>query len=367
MELISIKPCNNTFFGDGNQFNFGSNNFIRSKNTPFPSVFFGAIFTAILSENDTFRGRFFKENKYDHEKILKINQVYLYNEYSKQLYIPAPKDLFLDSNDEIQFGKFEKVDKKLNSLSFERILKSPINSDFKKVTNKYINLKNIYDAYLKKQRLRIDLKDEHEIFVKNNKVGIGINKDTKMVEEGNLYKIEQTEFVDDYWSYIVEYEIDKDYTEKEYKGIEIKCLENGYLKLGGESKVCKFEKIKNRKIEEFNEHRKDILKTNILKIVFTSDTFFENNIEEVLKGDIKIIGVANDKPLYIGGYDMKKSEENKTGQVRRMYKGYSAGTIVLIEIVNLEKVKDKILNFRENNIGLSRSKGFGKCIIIEEK
>ena len=71
MELINIKPCNNTFFGDGHQFNFGISNFIRSKNTPFPSVFFGAIFTAILSKNDDFRYEFINRNKYDHEDVYK--------------------------------------------------------------------------------------------------------------------------------------------------------------------------------------------------------------------------------------------------------------------------------------------------------
>ncbi|WP_053240645.1 hypothetical protein [Clostridium sp. DMHC 10] len=79
------------------------NNFIRSKNTPYPSVFFGAIFTSILSQNDEFRSEFFKKGKYDHEELLELHQVYLYNNTTEMAYISAPKDLFINSQGKKKF------------------------------------------------------------------------------------------------------------------------------------------------------------------------------------------------------------------------------------------------------------------------
>ncbi len=254
-KLINIKPCDSTFFGDGYQFNFDISNIIKSKNTPYPSVFFGAIFTAILTNNDEFRRGFFQKSEYDHENILEIGQVYLFNEKTNRVYIKAPMDLFINSKGKIVLGKFQKHDIEFNSLNHDYILESPKDRDFKRIENMYINTRNIYDGYLKRQEIRLDLKDENKIFIKNYKVGIGIDKNSKNVEDGKLYKIQQTEFANDEkneWSYIVEYKINRKYLQEKYKRIELKDLDLGYLKLGGENKACKFKAINNKDIEKFN-------------------------------------------------------------------------------------------------------------------
>lgn len=80
MKLLKIKPCDNTFFGTGQPFNFDNNSFIESMVFPYPSVFFGAIFTAMLTENNDFRKIFFKNKRNDHEKILNIGKIYIYDE-----------------------------------------------------------------------------------------------------------------------------------------------------------------------------------------------------------------------------------------------------------------------------------------------
>lgn len=362
MELIKIKPCNNTFFRDGSQFEKGFSNYIKSKNTPYPSVFFGAIFTALLAENDDFREKFFSENRDDHEKVLNIGQVYLYNEETREVYIPAPKDLFINSNGQVKFGEFKEFANDLHSLSFERVLESPEDSDYKRVKNKYINIKNIFGAYSKKQEIRIDLKDEEDIFVKNIKLGIGLSYDKKTVEEGRLYRIEQTEFVDDSWLYLIEYNLDSDYLECNYEDIELNDLNEGYLKLGGEGKVCSFKKVENKKVSKFNENKKSVkLNSNRFKLIFTSDVFFEGDIKEVLNGEVRLIGLANDKPLYIGGYDMKSRENNK-GMARAMYKGYGAGTVALLET----RHRGCNIDYIENKINLGKVKGFGEFVVLEE-
>ncbi|MCD2348051.1 type III-B CRISPR module-associated Cmr3 family protein [Clostridium guangxiense] len=356
MKLLNIKPCDNTFFGDGNQFKFGMNNFIRSKNTPYPSVFFGAIFTSILSQNDEFRSEFFKKGKYDHEELLELHQVYLYNNTTEMAYISAPKDLFINSQGKKVFGEFKKVDNALlASISYERILQSPEDSDYKRVSNKYINIEDINDLYSNKISQQIELINENDVFIKNNKVGIKIDKATKSVEEGMLYKIEQTEFLDDIkennnWSYLVEYEIYYNYLNDNYNRIEIQELDKGYLKLGGENKVCRFEKMENDFIKNFTEKKVTKLNQGIYKVIFTSDTFFKEDIKKAFGQDIKILGIASDKPIYIGGFDMESG-------IRKMYKGYAAGTVVLIEVIN----ENSQLRIKSKN-----SKGFNEHIVVKE-
>lgn len=366
MSLVCLKPCDNTFFGDGKQFNFGMSNVITSKYTPYPSVFFGAIFTALLTKNNEFRKKFFELGNYDHEKILQINQVYLYNEKNKSKYLPAPKDLFINSFGEILIGKFKELkieDNISTSGSYERILMSPKDEDYKRVENKYINEHDIENYYAIKDSESIELVDINNIFVKNSKIGIKLDKTTKSAEESMLYRSEQVEFISkksnnksrrDVWSYLVDYEI----INNDYKGTKIFDLDDGYLSLGGENKVCKFSKIdidmpqKDKKNENYSKGE--------YKIIFTSDTFFETKLEDILGENIRILGMASDKPIYIGGYDMEKqkSNTNKYRGVRKMYKGYSAGTVILIETL-----KDGV------NINLSpdNSKGFNKFLILKER
>lgn len=353
--LINIKPCDNTFFGDGNQFNFDISKIIKSKNTPHPSVFFGAIFTAILANNDEFRRAFFRKGNYDHEEILKIGQVYLFNEKDERVYIKAPMDLFVNLNGDIAFGKFKKNNSDYNSLKYEYILESPVGKEYKRAVNMYINIKNIYDSYLKKQGISVELKDENQIFIKNNKIGIGIDKKSKNVKDGMLYKIQQTEFINNDWSYIVEYKIKENYLEDKYP--EIKKLESGYLKLGGENKACKFKTLSNKKIENFNFKKTDKFTSGVYKIIFTSETYFQEGLESFLESNqISILGISNDKPIYIGGYDMKGK-----GSIRKMYKGYLAGTVVLVKVI--EDSNKNIYELLKNN----NVKGFNNCLILKEE
>ncbi|MGG7163508.1 type III-B CRISPR module-associated Cmr3 family protein [Clostridium ihumii] len=354
--LIEIKPCDNTFFRDGNQFNKEISKIIRSKNTAYPSVFFGAIFTAILSENDDFRKIFFENNMYDHEKILEIGQVYLFNRKNRECYIKAPMDLFMDERNNITLGNFKK-NNKYNSLKYKYILESPVNTKFNRLENMYININDIYDGYFKKQEFALELVDENQIFIKNYKVGIGINKENKTTEEGAFYQVEYTEFNNNEWSYIVEYNINYDYLNNNYKDVEIKKLDSGYLKLGGENKACQYKHLKNTYIEKFRNQEQ--LSGNLYKIIFTSETYFNENINDYLeKNNIIILGMSNGKPLYIGGYDMK----GKKGNPRVMYKGFSAGTVILVEIkkdYNIQDIKEIIK--------CGNTKGFNNCIVLREE
>ncbi len=366
MEILKIKPCNNTFFRGGNNFDIGVNGLVRSRNTPYPSVFFGAIYTALLTRNDDFRKIFLGQRRCDHEKILNIGQVYLYNEESNEVYIPAPKDLFINKRRKIAFGKYNIVDTTYISLPFKIILEKEASlKNYKRITNHYINIRSVYDGYLKKANNMIDLKDESDIFKKNIKVGIGINEKIGTIEHDNLYKIEQTEFITNDWSYLVEYEVNLNYLKEKYKGIDFNLLDKGYLKLGGENKVARFEKVSNSKVDDFNQYiekNKRHIEGPILKLIFTSDVYFEENIMNVFEKMAEVIGIVNDKPIYIGGYDIVKGKNP-----RMMYKGYGAGTIVLLEVKNYRENKIRVKDYIDKELEKINPKGFGKYIIMKEE
>ncbi|OPJ62770.1 type III-B CRISPR module-associated Cmr3 family protein [Clostridium oryzae] len=351
MELLSIKPCDNTFFRDGSAYGKGINNYICSKNTPYPSVFFGAIYSVLLSENNEFRKLFFEKGNYDHQNILNIGNVYLYNEKIEKAYIKAPKDLFVNSNSNVLFGDFEVRDAKFKSITLDKILQSPVDRDYKKADKKYINVDDVFHAYAKHQSFIINLIDEGDIFVKNKKIGLKIETLKRTAQDKCLYRIEQTEFVNNDWTYIVEYKINMNYLKQKY-GMTIKDLTSGYLKLGGESKAARYIKVKNDSVEKFNREY-EMHEKSIVKVLFISEVIFEKGIEEIFENKVKVLGLATDKPIYIGGYDMKN---NGKGSVRKMYKGYSAGTVALLEVETPMKLKKEFHD----------AKGFNRYVVLEE-
>ncbi|QAT61162.1 type III-B CRISPR module-associated protein Cmr3 [Acidilutibacter cellobiosedens] len=359
MKLLKLKPCDNTFFRDGKVFKMGYNNIIQSKNIPYPSVFSGAVFTAFLANNEGLKKKFMKNPSVkEKRKILKIGQVYLYNERTRDIYIPAPKDLFKDEDGEIYFGKFDDLAEGMTSLPYKKALMSPNIDGIERISKEFINIKNIFREYKNKSYLGMDLVHEDEIFKKNYKVGIGTDYDKRIVKEDLLYRVEQTEFLSNDWSFIVEYDINIKLI-KEKKIGNIEELKKGYLKLGGENKICKYEecdKWVNDYINEFRKNAEDNYKINssIIKLIFTSPVYFkgENDLNK-----IGVIGISSDKPIYIGGFDIKEKA------AKQMYKGYEAGTVFLIMENKFETIKNRL----ETSIGDLINEGFGKYIILEEE
>lgn len=373
MELLKIKPCDNTFFGTGQQFNFGDNDFIESKEIPYPSVFFGAIFTAILVKNKEFRLGFFKDKRFDHEKILTIGNIYIYDEVENEAYVAAPKDIFFKDSykakckGDVHYGRFEKVAaNNRSSLKLPYYLKSPEDREYKRMQNSFINIEDIYKKYVKKLNLGIKFKFKEDIFIQDVKIGIGTDADKRIVEEGKLYRRQQTEFKNNLWSYVVEYKIEEDYLNKYYPGISLETLEKGYLKLGGENKAAKFEKVNIDIINKFQKEQNKFQKEQNkfegkqLKLICISDTFFRYGIEKAFENKFEILGIVNDKPIYIGGIDLKG--QNKKAVVRKMYKGYSAGTVILLKYIGNRDTLKELRGIMNEN----KSKGFNKFIIMED-
>lgn len=364
--LIKIKPCDNTFFGDGNRFDFGISNVLKSKNEPYPSVFYGAIFSALLANDEGLMKEFQRcKNTIENitklqENTLEIDQIYLYDEDNNGVYIKSPLDIFISDNGEKVMGKFIKNKGRNCFKIFDYMMCTPTDTTYKRANKYYMDICDKFKSYKNELGIAIRLVHEDRIFKKNIKVGISIDDTTNTTTQGMLYRIEQTEFVNNKWSYLVQYKL-KDNTIKE--------LDQGFLKLGGENKVCKYESIsencineiiKENFMEEKNKNKK--IKGRI-KIILTTDTYFKESLKSLFeKNGLKILGISNDKPIYIGGYDMVS--KNGKGGIRKMYKGYSAGTVILAELC--EK-KESTLNDIYKLVLDKNIKGFNKSIIFEEE
>ncbi|WP_055666014.1 type III-B CRISPR module-associated Cmr3 family protein [Desnuesiella massiliensis] len=361
MKLLKIKPYDNTFFRLGNNFEMRISTVIQSKNIAYPSTFFGAIFTAILANNDVFREKFLsKKANNDHFKILSIKQIYLYDEKQRTAYISAPKDLFIGNN--ISYGSFKRLEENEASILYSSYLEEPEGDELERTDNYYVNIKDFFPKYRYKILQKRDLKHENDIFIKNLKTGIALDKGTGTVRESCIYTIEQTEFKDseeNHWNFVVEYDINNDFVREYYDNIEIKNLDKGHLKLGGESKVCSYEIIDNKSIASFRlEQRDEILKPEEkVKVVLTSDSYFKECLEKSFNDEIKIQALVNDKPIYIGGFDLVKNKE------KVMYKGYSAGTVILLQNTSNNDVN--INEYLSKKITADFTNGFNQYIYVK--
>ncbi|MBS5825352.1 MAG: hypothetical protein KID00_16165, partial [Clostridium argentinense] len=106
-----------------------------------------------------------------------------------------------------------------------------------------------------------------------------------------------------------------------------------------------------------------------LKVILTSDSYFieSGSVADLFKDNIEILALVNDKPIYIGGFDVKEKKE------KAMYKGYSAGTVLLLqnksdEDINIkEYLNMKLTNKVENRFNklINLNNGFNQFVYVK--
>ncbi|SHH53840.1 type III-B CRISPR module-associated Cmr3 family protein [Tepidibacter thalassicus] len=376
MGYLLLKPYDSLFFRDGKPFEKGISRWLSGMNTPYPSTIYGAIFSHIIRRNpkisneiDEIRQKIEKlrQNKYVIEELnrlskdvelklmgyLRIKNIYLYDKRRNDVYIPAPLDIFVDEEGEIKYGEFIKEKYCCNNeVELEYLMKNI--KDYNRADNYYINILDFLRYYTKGKRGNGLLISENNIFEKFYKVGIELNK-YGTSKEGNLYRIDTSEFIDKGFRFLIEYEIDKD--------IE---LTSGCIKLGGEGKLAKLEIINGKiySIEKLNEYYENInLENNYVKLVLTTESIFEETaffpkIEDI---NAKVVGIVNDKPIYIAGYDMLRKRP------KPMMKANKKGCVYILEFENvkgksLKDIKDEIekaIDFSEKN----SYRGFNRFVL----
>lgn len=358
MKYLKLKPNNTLFLRDGQVFDRGENMWLRSRFFPHPSVFYGAIYSNIISCNIEKKNKLIGLKPEELKDILQINKIYIYDEEdeNENLFINSPLDLFKNDRGEIKFGELEEI--KENS-KVKKILCPPSNS-YKRVDGEYIEILTFSDSYIKGNDFALNTYREDEFYLNSYKVGIEKNKSRNVAEDDSLYRMDLSRFKSKDLSYLVEYEI-KDET--------LSFSNEGFLKLGGEGKTCKYkvlnEKTRPYSINGLEKKYKQKCSNNKVKIVLTSPAIFtEHGWKPNFEGDIKIIYSSIGKPVYIGGFDMYKKRP------KPMYKAVPSGSVYVLEsdlFVNKKLMEIKDILDKNIKDSLDTFRGFGKFEVMEYK
>lgn len=300
--IIQMKPNDNLFLGSGKSFSKEENTWLNTRLIPYPSVFYGAICSIMLIQNEKRRKKYIDNEELDSDprEYLSLGNVYLYNEENNEIYMSAPLDLFLDEDERCHYGIIKKIENNINCSEekMTHLFFNEIQGESQRVDGMFIKYRNFCNSYYNTSE-SIGIIKHSDIVTNFYKVGIERNKNY-VAREKHLYRIDLTEFKKEKWSYLVEYNIRNSWWNGKFKKIK-----NSYLKLGGENKSCRF--YNHKKIKElmiYSDKYNQINKTEYLKMVLTSPCIFKENGYIPKLKNIEVIAASTGKPYDIGGFDM---------------------------------------------------------------
>ena len=286
MSYMLIKPTDTLFFRGGKPFTAGVDSWSDSSFLPHPSVIWGAMFSVLFREGKV-------TTKHEDRKKLHIKNIYLYNEKQTTVLIPAPLDIFVDSDNNKYISKYKDVDF-LSNYFLKVTSHIETDQDVKPLENHFIEINSLYEHYIHGFNKNLILYRFEDVFVQDYKVGIAIDKTTKTAKESNLYRIDLTQFHEE-WSFLIEYDS------------EITFKKSGMLKLGGEGKTASFavidEPIGLQSAKATKGKMEERLKAkNYCKVLFKTPTFFKCGWKPEQEG---LVCANVGKYLSIGGWDME--------------------------------------------------------------
>lgn len=301
MSYMLIKPTDTLFFRGGKPFTAGVDSWSDSSFLPNPSVIWGAMFSVLYNENkiNKTKDKDGKTNVSDKERRrLEIKNIYLYNEKQTTVLIPAPLDIFVDSDNNKYISKYKDVEF-LSNYPLKVVSEIDTDEEVKPLENHFIEINSLYEHYIHGFNKNLILYNFDEVFVQDYKVGITIDKTTKTAEGSKLYRIDLTQFHEE-WSFLIEYELDKE-------DKKISFEPSGLLKLGGEGKTASFavidEPIGLQSANVTKGKMEERLKAkNYFKVLFKTPTFFKCGWKPEQEG---LVCVNVGKYLSIGGWDME--------------------------------------------------------------
>jgi CRISPR-associated protein Cmr3 len=292
--FIKITPLDTLFFRDGKPFSMGEETWATSSVLPNPSVVWGALFSMLCSNG-------LVTPIIDNEKLT-IGRLFLCDEEKYSLYLPMPLDVFQEKDNKGNYVYASKEDGLdiISSISTKHLFLPKSENQVEQVSNLFLKIDDFADYYYREDRnlTTVSLED---IQLSNYKVGIGRNNISGVAETGHLYRVEMTEFNNNF-SFVVECAFDGNFPK------------NGILKLGGEGKTASFEMFEDWIAEDISELDEKIEQkfskngtSKRFKLYFSSPSFLKNgSLLEIEKFEILTSFLG--KPLFIGGFDVKKNE-----------------------------------------------------------
>lgn len=319
MKMLKITPTDTLFLGGGKTFAKGESTWHQSRLIPHPSVFFGAICSAMLEKNHERRKAYIggKDADSDPRNYLELGGIYLYEQKSNalgdNLYLPAPKDLFIDSDKKVYYGDFCKIDDKLDSNLQEvsYYLENPKAEDVDRADGMFVDWYSFMNAYFRNET-SIKVITADAVAAYTYKVGIqkaGVQRDNAKIAQTTskqpLYRLDLLDFNENGWSYIVEYKIDDTWWIGE--SVDGQMSGKGFLKLGGENKACRYENIENRYwVETFDRQMQIKNDWKYVKLFIKTPALFGESSwkPQFTEQSIEVIAGVTAKPYAIGGFDM---------------------------------------------------------------
>lgn len=347
---IKISALDTLFFRNGKPFDRGEDNWAESIFPPLPSVIFGAIRTYFYSQNPD---KIEELDKNDLTQNLKINRFFLKG-FDSTLF-PIPLDLvkYKNNGDSKSFLKYN-LQKHLSNYPCEYInvlddnIETPIGFINKGSLNKYLKQSGSEISYIPIER----------IFSKENKIGIGIDNNTRSTEQSKLYRVGMLR-TEDKNENKIEIVVDFD-----LNGFD---AETNLLKLGAETKMSSVVELKNdNKIKDIQLPEID---NNYFKLYFLTPAIFENgwlpdfvnpdNVTgEIGNCKVKLITAFVGKAFKIGGFDIKE------GEPKNMYSAIPAGTVYYFKILECENNEQIIEKLHHKNISdIMSEQGYGHTIV----
>ena len=326
-----IKPFDTLFFRDGRPFTMGGETWANQIFPPYPSTIYGALRSWLIFEKGTLKD--FKENKFKEELgnpnekgSFSVKGVFLSKE--DLLYFPIPRDLFFDKNEEKQrlytIQSIEKPSLLVSDYPMNHIL---INQNQKELEEAkgWIDLFNLQD-YLENKGQVLTFIEDDKFYDKEKKTGIKRNKITLNAEVGHLYRISMIRLQKNVNFYL---DINglNDYPQK------------GMIRLGGEGKMIKIEKVENLDHFQYLREIQINLSKKCFKIYFATPVIFKKGWipewldSETLEGiykniKLKLIACALGKYIQIGGWDLANQKP------KPMYRAVPAGSVYYFEVLD---------------------------------
>ena len=331
--VFEITPWDTLLFRDGLPMNKESSNYIESKAMPFPSVFYGALCTALMERGKlgnvkkkiedinkerksliknmkqadkvntlTEIGRLRDELSAEMAQSLNIKGIYL--KQNQELYMPAPLDLFVTAEGKVYQGEYK---------NDEGILEIPmVNKKLGSVQGKYIKVDDYVKYYRDESYSNVDIYSESKFWNRYQKVGIEL--DQKRVEEGHLYFSNMLETLEG-TSFVIEAEMSEE--------VEPNFETNIFL--GGERKMAHLN-IYNDKYKDLERLQEDMNSNELykyVKVIFVTPYMLSNR-----DGEKKVDTIVNQvvgKLEYVAGYDMA------LGKQKPMRQALPAGSILVLD------------------------------------
>lgn len=314
---IYLNALDTLFFRDGKPFSMGEETWANGFFPPPPSVMYGALRTAYLSENIAEMPNV--NTDIDKTSNLKINYFSLFS--NNKQYFPCPLDIVEKKTINIDENKYCLLQCKKNenysNLDLSCILKA--NEDVIDVSGiiSILGLNN----YLINNTVPTQAGILDDYVIEESKVGIGRNNITNTSDDGMLYRVGMRRLQNMGFSV-------------GFDGITLSS--SGLIKIGGEGKAVSYSSLSNL----LNPSMPASLSDKYFKLYLATPAFFHEGWKPSLpeKYGAELVAAVVGKPLYIGGFNLK-SKDKKGGWPKPMRRAVPAGSVYYYK-GELEKVKD---------------------------